>query len=208
MRLRFSHGLGHPHVAQIYEAGVYGPKANVGRDRIPYFAMEYVHDAESILNYANTRELSTKDRLRLFLQVCDAIEHGHQKGVIHRDIKPANVLVDGRGCVKVIDFGVAKATDADLAVTTVLTDAAHIVGTLQYMSPEQCAADAQAIDTRSDVYSLGVLVFELLTGRVPYNVSNLTIHAAARRICDEPPTNRPPSTACCAETLRRSSSRH
>ncbi len=180
--------LRHPGIAQVYEAGTH--KAD-GRS-VPFFAMELIPDAQPITNYTHERGADTRERLRLFQQVCEAVQHGHQKGVIHRDLKPSNILVDTSGSVKIIDFGVARCTDSDLAVTTMHTDVGQLIGTLQYMSPEQCEADPLGIDTRSDVYSLGVVLYELLTGRLPYDVTQRAMHSAARVICEQPPDR--PST--------------
>jgi serine/threonine protein kinase len=168
--------LCHPHIAQVYGVGVH--------EEQPFFVMEYVRDAVSIIQFSDDAQLSTKQRLQLVLQVCDAIQHGHQNGVIHRDLKPGNILVNADGYVKVIDFGIARATDSDVATTTIGTEVGHILGTLQYMSPEQCAADPLRVDIRSDVYSLGVVLYELLCGQPPYDVSGTTITQAARRICE------------------------
>jgi serine/threonine protein kinase len=171
--------LSHPHIAQVYEVGTH--------DEMPYFVMEYVPDAQPITRYATNKKLTTKQRLELMIQVCDAVQHGHQKGVIHRDLKPGNILVDGEGHVKVIDFGVARSTDSDIAVTTMQTDVGQLIGTLQYMSPEQCQADPLGLDVRSDVYSLGVVLYEILCERTPYDVSKTTIAHAARVICEDLP---------------------
>ncbi len=175
--------LRHPNIAQVYEAGSFADESADGLT-LPFFAMEYIPDARSITQFARTQELSISERLRIFAQACDAIHHGHQKGIIHRDIKPGNLLVDAERQLKIIDFGVARSTNSDVAVTTMRTDVGQIIGTLQYMSPEQCAADPLGLDTRSDVYSLGVVLYELLVERVPYDISDRSIHAAARVICE------------------------
>ncbi len=173
----------HPNIAQVFAAGMH----DEGSVQVPYFAMEYVPEARTIIGYAAEKKLSTRERLELFMQVCEAVHHGHQKGIIHRDLKPGNILVDSSGRPKVIDFGVARSTDSDIAMTTMQTDVGQMIGTLQYMSPEQCDADPHEIDTRSDVYSLGVVLYELLTERLPYDVSHMTLHSATRLICEQPP---------------------
>lgn len=178
--------LRHAGIVQVYESGTH--ELDTG-SIVHFFAMEYVPNALAITDFAAEHGLSIEDRIRLFLQVCEAVSYGHQKGVIHRDLKPTNILVEEGGTAKVIDFGIARSTDADIAVTTMHTEPGQILGTLAYMSPEQCSANLQEIDTRSDVYSLGVILFELLTGRMPYDVSNMTIHAAVRVICETAPTN-------------------
>jgi hypothetical protein len=180
--------LRHTHVAQVYEAGVH----TEGGWAVPYFALELVPGATPLNEYVVRERLSTRQRLELFVKVCDAVHHGHQQGVIHRDLKPGNILVDATGEPKVIDFGVARATDADLALTTQHTAVGALVGTIQYMSPEQCDGDAGGVDTRSDVYSLGVVLYELLTGVLPYDASTGTIYAATRVIREQVP--RSPST--------------
>ncbi len=176
--------LRHPGIAQVYEAGTHRDDTGT----VPYFAMEYVVGAKPITQYVKEKNLGTRQRIALFTKVCEAIHHGHQKGIIHRDLKPSNILVDTQGQVKIIDFGVARGTDSDMAVTTLQTDVGQLVGTLQYMSPEQCEADPHDIDTRSDVYALGVVFYELLCDRLPYTVKRAAIHEATRIIREEQPT--------------------
>lgn len=137
--------------------------------------MELVHGIP-ITDYCDNHRLTLRDRLKLFVQVCGAVQHAHQKGIIHRDIKPSNVLVtrvDGRPVPKVIDFGIAKATEQRLTEQTMFTEFGQFVGTPAYMSPEQADAGGVDIDTRSDVYSLGVLLYELLTGATPFDARSL-----------------------------------
>ena len=153
--------MDHPHIAKVLDAGT----APDGR---PYFVMEYVA-GEPITNYCDRNRLNVKQRLELFIDVCEAVQHAHHKGIIHRDIKPTNVLVShsggtGTAVVKVIDFGVAKAINHVLTDKTLFTEHGQILGTPEYMSPEQAEMGALDIDTRVDVYSLGVLLYEILTG--------------------------------------------
>jgi hypothetical protein len=157
--------LQHPGIAQIYEAGT----ADTGFGPQPWFAMELIR-GESLLEYAEAHQLNTRQRLELMAKVCEAVHHAHQRGIIHRDLKPGNILVDESGQPKVLDFGVAHVTDSD-ALATRQTDVGRLVGTLAYMSPEQVLADPLELDTRSDVYALGMILYELLAGRLPYTVS-------------------------------------
>ena len=179
--------LRHPGIAQIYEAGTHTDPEAPGAP-VPFFAMEYIPSAKPITQYAAEKKLSTRQRLELFAQVCEAAHHGHQKGVIHRDLKPSNILVDPEGHPKIIDFGVARGTDSDMAVTTLQTSIGQLIGTLQYMSPEQCEADPSDLDIRSDVYALGVVLYELLSEKLPYDVSNKPVLECTRVIREQQPT--------------------
>jgi len=159
--------MDHPNIARVLDAGA----TNTGR---PYFVMELVK-GEPIVEYCDKNKLNIHDRLELFAQVCNAVQHAHTKGIIHRDIKPSNILVstqDGRPNAKVIDFGIAKATQSKLTEKTLFTEHRQLIGTPEYMSPEQ-AEGSLDIDTRTDVYSLGVLLYELLTGSTPFSSKEL-----------------------------------
>lgn len=176
--------LQHSGIAQIYEAGT----ADTGLGAQPYFAMELVQ-GQPLNAYAQQRQLSIRARLELLAKLSDAVHHAHQKGVIHRDLKPGNILVDEAGNPKILDFGVARATGAALGMTTLQTAAGQLVGTIAYMSPEQVSGDPRQVDTRSDVYALGVIGYELLTGRVPVDVSEKTLPQAAQAIVEDEPTS-------------------
>ena len=160
--------MDHPNIARVLDAGA----TESGR---PYFVMELVRGMK-ITEYCDQHELDTRRRLKLFIQVCQAIQHAHQKGVIHRDIKPSNILItmiDGMPVPKVIDFGIAKAIEGRLTDNTIFTAYEQFIGTPAYMSPEQAVMSGVDVDTRSDIYSLGVLLYELLTGRTPFETKEL-----------------------------------
>lgn len=182
--------MDHPNIARVLDAGA----TESGR---PYFVMELVRGMK-ITDYCDQNELNPTERLKLFMQVCLAIQHAHQKGVIHRDIKPSNILVtiiDGMPVPKVIDFGIAKAIEGRLTDNTIFTAYEQFIGTPAYMSPEQAVMSGVDVDTRSDIYSLGVLLYELLTGRTPFETKYLLergIDGLRRTLQDEDP--KPPST--------------
>jgi WD40 repeat protein/predicted Ser/Thr protein kinase len=172
--------LQHPGIAQVYDAGFV-------EDGRPYFAMEFIRGMP-LDAYARNRHLDASQRLELMARVCDAVQHAHDRGVIHRDLKPANILVDAAGQPKVVDFGVAHVAAADVLRTVSRTHTGELLGTLSYMSPEQIAADPSGLDARSDVYALGVILFELLADRLPYRLEQLPVHEVARVIREQEPS--------------------
>ena len=153
--------LDHPGIAKVHAAGV----ADTALGKLPYFAMEYV-DGVNLLAHANSHQLDVPSRLRLMASICSAVQHAHQRGVVHRDLKPGNILVDSEGQPRVLDFGIARLIDETEGGTR-LTQMGELVGTLPYMSPEQLQGDPASVDTRADVYALGVVLYELLSGRLP-----------------------------------------
>ena len=173
--------LQHPNIAQVYESGTFGE----GPTAAPYFAMEFIDDARDLLTCADEEDLDRNARLRLFENVCEAIQHGHDRGVLHRDLKPSNVLVDSNGRVAVIDFGLARALDA-VDGDPLATQTGQLVGTLRYMSPEQFEGSSD-LDVRSDVYSLGLVLFELLSGAFPWDLRDLSLAQVVRRISEREP---------------------
>jgi eukaryotic-like serine/threonine-protein kinase len=180
--------MDHVNIARVLDAGA-------TESGLPYFVMELVHGVP-ITRYCDDNRLTPRERLELFIPVCQAIQHAHQKGVIHRDIKPSNVMVtlyDGQPVPKVIDFGVAKATEQKLTEATLFTQYGTLVGTLEYMSPEQAEMSALGVDTRSDIYSLGVLLYELLTGSTPLTHKRMkeAAHAEILRMIKEEEPPRP-----------------
>ena len=190
--------MDHPHIAKVHDAGTTGS----GR---PYFVMELV-EGVPITKFNSGNTLGIRERLELFTDICAAVQHAHQKGIIHRDLKPANILVsdhDGKPMVKVIDFGIAKAIGAEPSDHTVFTQFGRMIGTPQYMSPEQAETHQPAVDTRSDIYSLGVILYELLTGTTPLEGDQLRgasygeIQRLIRMVAPQKPSAR------LAETLAR-----
>ena len=187
--------MDHPGIARIFDAGT-------TEDGRPYFTMEYVTGVP-ITEYCDQHRLSIRERLQLFLHVCEGVQHAHQKGILHRDLKPSNILVsrrDGEAVPKIIDFGVAKALSGGLTATTPETAHGYLIGTPDYMSPEQASTGGQDVDTRSDIYSLGALLYEILCGVLPVDLQALRpAHYAQiqERICQEEPP--PPSLR--ADTL-------
>jgi non-specific serine/threonine protein kinase/serine/threonine-protein kinase len=181
--------MDHPGIAKVYDAG----STEQGR---PYFVMELV-EGQPLTEFCDAYRLSTNARLALFIEICRAVQHAHQKGVVHRDIKPTNILVteqDGHPAAKVIDFGVAKAVEEKLTAQTLMTGLGRVIGTLGYMSPEQAGGESD-IDTRSDIYSLGVVLYELLAGVTPFTAERFrdgAFDAALKMIREEDPPK--PST--------------
>src|SRR5579864_5136511 len=190
--------MDHLHIARVLDVGA----TDTGR---PYFVMDLVHGVP-ITKYCDDNHLTPRERLELFVPVCQAIQHAHQKGIIHRDIKPSNILVtmyDGKPVPKVIDFGVAKATEQPLTERTMFTQYGTIVGTLEYMSPEQAEMSGLGVDTRGDIYSLGVLLYELLTGSTPLERPRLreAAYAEVLRLIREEEAPKPSARLSSSDTL-------
>jgi non-specific serine/threonine protein kinase/serine/threonine-protein kinase len=175
--------LEHPGIARIFEAGI----ASTAMGRQPYFAMELVRGTP-LDEWAREHKSPLKRRLQLLIEVCQAVHHAHTKGIIHRDLKPPNILIGDDERPKILDFGVARATDADVRSTMLHTQSGQIVGTLPYMAPEQAAGRIRELDTSSDVYALGVIAYELLSGQMPYSLENMALHEQVRVICEQEPS--------------------
>lgn len=183
MELEILGRLRHPYIAQIFSAGT----CNVVGANVPFFIMEFIPDALPVTRFAKERMLGVDARLELFRKVCDAVGHGHEQGIVHRDLKPSNILVESSGVPKIIDFGIARSVGDAPDAMTAITELGQLVGTLQYMSPEQIEADPKAVDQRADVYALGIILYELLTGARPYELSSRQIFEAAEIVRKQKP---------------------
>ena len=170
--------LDHPGIARLHASGLHDD----GQSTFPWFAMEFIDDGLDLTDWAARQSLPMRGRLELFVRVCDAISHAHAQGIVHRDLKPGNILVDARAQVKVIDFGIARAAQEDSSRFGVRTETGQLVGTLQYMSPEQCLGQRDRIDARTDVYALGMILFELLSETYPYDVRGVPVAEAIQTV--------------------------
>ncbi len=175
--------LDHPGIARIHHAGI----ADSGQGPQPYFAMELLQGVR-LDQWIEQHKPTTTQRLKLLIEMCDAVHHAHTKGVIHRDLKPSNILITSEARPKILDFGVARATDSDIQSTTLHTESGAIIGTLPYMAPEQASGKVNDLDTSSDVYALGVIAYELLSGTMPYSLEGKALHEAVRVICEQEPS--------------------
>jgi non-specific serine/threonine protein kinase/serine/threonine-protein kinase len=187
--------LSHPGIAQVYDAGFFDPRTGeIQRQKFlsgafpgtPFFAMELVEGLPAT-TFAKQRGLNLQQRVEMFIRIAEAVQHAHTRGVIHRDLKPANILITATGEPKILDFGVARVIDTTAPAATLSTHVGQIVGTLAYMSPEQVSGDSSDIDPRSDVYSLGIILHELLAGSLPFNITDRQIIDATRIILQEDP---------------------
>lgn len=189
--------LRHPAVATFHLSGV----EHIGGHRVGYLVMELLERAEHVVRYLHISGLSLRERIALLADMCDGVGAAHAIGLVHRDIKPANVLVDDQGRVRVIDFGVARAVAGPLHRTAMQTEAGRVIGTPQYMSPEQVGGEPAQVGTRSDVYSLGLVIFESLAGRPPYDIGGLGPMQAMRVVCEMPPERLGAANPACRGDL-------
>jgi serine/threonine protein kinase len=175
--------LDHPWIAKIYDAGTYDD----GNGATPYYVMELVENARELTPYLEEEKPNRRDLLKLFTMITSAVEHGHHRGIVHRDLKPGNILIDTKGEPKLIDFGVARSLDNNKVNDQAMTEAGRLVGTVQFMAPEQVDAKISDIDARCDVYALGAVLYQMLTGHLPRTLEGLPIYEAVRQICLESP---------------------
>ena len=180
--------LDHPWIAKIYDAGVHDD----GNGATPYYVMEHVENAKELTNFLEEATLERREVLKLFAMITSAVEHGHHRGIVHRDLKPGNILIDKKGEPKIIDFGVARSLDRNTVGEEAMTEAGRLLGTVQFMAPEQVDATITDIDARCDVYALGAVVYQMLTNKLPRTLEGLPIYEAVRQICQEAPVR--PST--------------
>jgi len=176
--------LRHPNIAQVFAAGVHPLP---GGESLPWYALEFVESAETLTAFVRGRSLELWPRMELFVELCSAVQHAHERGVVHRDLKPSNVLVDQAGHLKVIDFGVARERAPGARSESFQTEAGRVFGTLQYMAPEQVSGASDQADARADVYSLGVILYELATDQVPYDLAGASLARAARIVTEHTP---------------------
>ncbi len=177
--------LDHPWIAKIYDAGAHDD----GNGLTPFYVMEYIEGGKELSDYLDEHELSERELLKLFTMITSAVEHGHHKGIVHRDLKPGNILINQQGEPKIIDFGVARSLNKEGVSEEAMTEAGRLVGTVQFMAPEQVDSAIMDIDARCDVYALGTVLFLLLTGRLPRTLEGLPIYEAVRQICEEQPVH-------------------
>ncbi len=179
--------LQHAGIAQVFESGVHVITAEGFRTELPWYSLELLEGARSITTYAAEASLDLNARLDLFAKVCDAVHHAHSRGVIHRDLKPANILVDRDGQPKVIDFGISRSRGGDSDLPSLHTATGELLGTVRYMAPEQFSGDPEAVDTRTDVYALGVVLYELLCEALPFDFDGRSITEISRMVQQAPP---------------------